>query len=122
MVGDLEAGIGTVLRLPSGMADAVIVVAQPTATSIDIAARAARIAATRDVDVLVVANRVRDDEDLGVIRDALGGHEIFVVPDDPAILHADQEGLAPIDVDQDAPGVAAIRALADRVARSGAPA
>jgi CO dehydrogenase nickel-insertion accessory protein CooC1 len=122
VVGDLEAGIGTVLRLQPGMADAVVVVAQPTAKSIDIAARAARIAATREVAVLVVANRVRDEDDLSLIRETLGGHEIFVVPDDPAILRADQEGLAPMDVDGDAPGVAAIGALADRLAGPGAPA
>jgi len=122
VVGDLEAGVGTVLRLQPGMADAVVVVAQPTAKSIDIAARATRIAASREVEVLVVANRVRDDHDLALIREAFGEHEIFVVPDDPAILRADQEGLAPIDVDGDAPGVAAIGALAERLAGSGTPA
>jgi len=116
VIGDLEAGIGTVLRLKPGMADAVVIVAQPTAKSIDIAGRAARIAATREVEILVVANRVRDDVDLAAIRAALGAHEIFVVPDDPAILRADQDGLAPIDVDADSPGVAAIRALAERLA------
>jgi len=116
VVGDLEAGIGTVLRLKPGMADAVVIVAQPTAKSIDIAARAARIAATREVEILVVANRVRDDADLAAIRAELGAHEIFVVPDDPAILRADQDGLAPIDVDAGSPGVAAIAALAERLA------
>jgi len=121
VVGDLEAGIGTVLRLQPGMADAMVVVVQPTAKSIDIAARAVRIAATREIEVLVVANRVRDEADLSAIRDVLGDHEIFVVPDDPAILRADQEGLAPIDVSSDSPGVAAIGALADRLAGSGAP-
>jgi CO dehydrogenase nickel-insertion accessory protein CooC1 len=122
VVGDLEAGIGTVLRLHPGMADAVVVVAQPTAKSIDIAARAARIAAAREATVLVVANRVRDEDDLALIREGLGGHELFVVPDDPAILRADQEGLAPMDAGHDAPGVAAIGALADRLTGSGAPA
>ena len=122
VVGDLEAGIGTVLRLQSGMVDAVVVVVQPTAKSIDIAARATRIAATRELDVLVVANRVRDEADLSAIRDALGDHEIFVIPDDPAILRADQEGLAPIDVDSASPGVTAIGELAGRLAGSTAPA
>ena len=116
VVGDLEAGIGTVLRLQPGMADAVVIVAQPTAKSIDIAGRAARVAAARELEVVVAANRVRDEADLAAIQDALGEHEILVVPDDPAILRADQEGLAPIDVDADGPGVAAIAALAERLA------
>jgi len=123
VVGDLEAGVGTVLRLQPGMADAVVVVVQPTAKSIDIGARAMRIAATREVRVLVVANRVRDEDDLALIRDGVGDdHEIFVVPDDPAILEADRDGLAPIDADAGAPGIAAIAALADRLAGSGAAA
>jgi len=122
VIGDLEAGIGTVLRLQPGMADAVVVVVQPTAKSIDIAARAARIAASRDFEVLVVANRVGDDEDVSAIRAALGARELFVVPDDPAILRADQEGLAPIDAAAEAPGVAAIGSLAERLASSGGPA
>jgi len=116
VVGDLEAGIGTVLRLRPGMADAVVVVAQPTAKSIDIAARAARIAAAREARVIVAANRVRDEEDLSAIRAGLGDHELAVVPDDPVILRADQEGLAPIDVDAGAPGIEAIGMLADRLA------
>ena len=116
VVGDLEAGIGTVLRLRPGTADAVVVVAQPTAKSIDIAARAARIAAAREARVIVAANRVRDEEDLSAIRAGLGDHELAVVPDDPVILRADQEGFAPIDVDAGAPGIEAIGMLADRLA------
>jgi CO dehydrogenase nickel-insertion accessory protein CooC1 len=122
VIGDLEAGVGTVLRLRPGMADAVVVVAQATAKSIDIAARAARMAAARELDVLVVANRVRDEGDLSLIRDGLGEYEIVAVPEDPAILRADQEGLAPLDLDAHAPGVAAIVALAERLTGSGDPA
>ena len=116
VVGDLEAGIGTMLRLQPGMADAVVVVVQPTAKSLDIGGRAARIAAARDVAVVVVANRVRDEADMSAVRAVLGDHEIVVVPDDPAILRADQRGLAPIDVSSDSPGVAAIGMLAERLA------
>ena len=115
VIGDLEAGIGTVLRLRPGMADAVVIVAQPTVKSIDIAARAARIASSRDFEVLVVANRVRHERDLAAIRAGLGDREFFVVPDDPSILRADQDGRAPIDLDPEAPGVVAIGSLAARL-------
>jgi CO dehydrogenase maturation factor len=116
LICDLEAGLGTVLRMQAGHADVVLVVAEPTAKSIEVAKRAARIAEAREVPVLVVANRVREDQDLEAISAAFGGREIAVVPEEPAITHADREGLAPIDLDADAPGVRAITSLRDRLA------
>jgi CO dehydrogenase maturation factor len=122
IIGDLEAGIGTVLRLQEGQADVVLVVAQPTAKSLDIARRAVEMAAERTARTIVVANRVRDDEDLAVIREAVGDCELIVVPDDEAIARADREGRAAIDVDPDSPGVRAIIELADRLAAMAVPA
>ena len=120
MVGDLEAGLGTVLRIEPGDADLVLVVAQPTAKSLDVAARALRVAAARGVPALVVANRVAGDDDVALIRAQVGDeHELFVVPDDPVIARADEEGTAPIDAGDGSPGVAALLALADRVRGSG---
>ncbi|MGH2839778.1 MAG: P-loop NTPase [Solirubrobacteraceae bacterium] len=120
IVGDLEAGIGTVMRLQEGQADVVLVVAQPTAKSLNIARRAVEMTDERGARVIVVANRVRDDEDLAVIREAVGECELVVVPDEPAIAQADREGRAAIDVDEDAPGVRALIDLADRLAGIGA--
>jgi CO dehydrogenase nickel-insertion accessory protein CooC1 len=118
VVGDLEAGLGTMTRLQAGQADTVIVVAQPTAKALEVARRAIAIAAERVAQIIVIANRVRDDEDLAVIRAALGEHhELYVVPDDPAIAQADRDGLAPIDVAADAPGVRALVDLAAQLAR-----
>ncbi|HWC25584.1 MAG TPA: P-loop NTPase [Solirubrobacteraceae bacterium] len=116
IVGDLEAGIGTVMRLQEGHADVVLVVAQPTAKSLNIARRAVEMTDDRGGRVIVVANRVRDDEDLAVIREAVGDCETIVVPDDPVIALADREGRAAIDVDPDAPGIRALVELADRIA------
>jgi CO dehydrogenase maturation factor len=118
VVGDLEAGLGTMTRLQAGQADTVIVVAQPTAKALEVARRAIAIAAERVAQIIVIANRVRDDEDLAVIRAAVGEHhELYVVPDDPAIAQADRDGLAPIDVAADAPGVRALVDLAAQLAR-----
>src|SRR4051795_9008017 len=72
VIGDLEAGVGTVLRLPEGAADVVLVVVQPTAKSLEVARRAVPVAAKKAARVVVVANRVRDDDDFAVIRYALG--------------------------------------------------
>ena len=114
-MGDLEAGLGTVLRLEPGDADLVLVVAQPTAKSLDVAARALRVADGR-APTIVVANRVTGEEDVALIRSALGGdRELVEVPDDPEIARADMEGAAPIDAAADSDGVRALVALAERV-------
>ncbi len=123
IIGDLEAGIGTVLRLQEGQADVVVIVAQPTAKSLNVARRAVEMAADKIATTIVVANRVRDESDLEVIREAVGDErEMVIVPDDAAIARADREGRAAIDVDPDAPGVRAIVALADRLAAMAVPA
>jgi CO dehydrogenase nickel-insertion accessory protein CooC1 len=93
------------------------VVTQPTAKSIDVARRAAEIAEGAAARVLVVANRVRDDDDLLAIRTALAQKELIVVPDDPVIAAADRERRAPIDVGPDAPGVQVIVGLGEQLAR-----
>jgi hypothetical protein len=52
----------------------------------------------------------------------LGDRELFVIPEDPVIAAADRDGSAPIDADPDAPGVAAIVQLAERITGSPVPA
>lgn len=121
LICDMEAGVGTVLRMEKGDADVVLVIADPSAKSIEVARRAAEIAADR-AQVIVVANRVRNQSDLEAIRAELGAHELVAVPEDPAVAHAEREGLAPIDVDPDAPAVRALRALGERLAAQTAPA
>lgn len=123
VVGDLEAGLGTLVRLQEGQADVVVVVAQPTAKSIEVARRAVELAADRAPRVVIVANRVRDGADLAAIVAAVGeDRELVVVPEEPAIAQADRDGRAAIDVDADAPGVRALIDLADRLASIGAAA
>jgi CO dehydrogenase maturation factor len=117
IVGDLEAGIGTVMRLQEGQADVVLIVAQPTAKSLNVASRAVDLASDRGARMIVVANRVRSDDDVALIREAVGDDvEMVVVPDDAAIATADREGRAAIDVDANAPGVRVLVELADRLA------
>ena len=122
IIGDLEAGIGTVMRLQEGHADIVLVVAQPTAKSLFIAKRAVELTDDRGGRVIVIANRVRNDEDLAVIREAVGDCEMVIVPDEPAIALADREGRAAIDVDSEAPGVKVLIELANRLASMAVPA
>ena len=112
VVGDLEAGVGTVLRLQEGDADVVVVVAQPTAKALEVARRATELAAGKAPRVVVVANRVRGPEDVALVRAAVGPCELVAVPDDAVIAEADRDGRAPIDLGAGSPGVAALVALA----------
>ncbi len=116
VLGDLEAGINVLARMQPGSLDVVLVVANPTPKSIEVARRAVEAAAAREIPVLVIANRIASDEDLEAITDVLGDHEIVVVPDDPNIARADAEGLAPIDLDENSPGVLAIVQISQRFA------
>ena len=113
VICDMEAGVGTIVR--NGNGDAVIVVAEPSVKSIDVARRAAGAATAQGAQVIVVANRVRDDADLNAVRSALDGYEMVAVPEDPVIASADEQGCAPIDVDPAAPGVSVLVELADRL-------
>lgn len=117
VICDLEAGLSTVEGLREGDADVVLVVANPTAKSIDVARRAIELA-SGVAEVIVLANRVRDHSDLELIRQIAGDLELIVIPEDEVIADADRNGTAPIDLDPDAAGVAAIVRLADRLAGS----
>jgi CO dehydrogenase nickel-insertion accessory protein CooC1 len=76
VIADLEAGTGTVLRLQRGDVDVAVVVTQPTAKAISIAALAAETAHRRGARVIVVANRVATEEDFSRIGGGLADHEI----------------------------------------------
>ena len=118
VICDLEAGLATLEGIRPGDADIVLVVANPTGKSIDVARRAIALATGR-AEIIVLANRVRDDSDLELIQAIAGDLEVIVIPEDDAISEADREGTAAIDLDPDSPGVAALIQLAERLA--GAP-
>ena len=116
VLADCEAGIGTLTRLGDTPVDVVLVVVEPTPKSLEVGARAATLAKEKQMGhIIVVASRIRNDADLKVIQDALPGQEIVVVPDDPAIVAADREGVAPLDLAPDSPAVLALIGVADRV-------
>lgn len=97
VIADLEAGVGTLTRMAEDALDALIVVAEPTPKSIEVARRAQAIAAERRIaPVRVIANKVRDEAEAAMVRDELGG-EPAVVHDDPQVRQADRDGAAPLD-------------------------
>ena len=113
-MADLEAGIGTLTRLASASVDATVVVVEPTLRSIDVARRAVAVAdEQRQGRVVVVANKVGDDDDRARIDEAFAGRTLVVVPDDPAVDTADRLGVSPVDHEPGAPAVAALESLVE---------
>ena len=121
LVADLEAGLGTLSRLEAGPVDAVVVVVEPTAKSIEVATRAIDLAAEQQLgEVIVVVNRVSNEDDEAHVRSALGGREVIAVPDDPEVIAADRAGVGLLDAAPESPAVAALMTLTDHLAGAAA--
>ena len=113
VVADFEAGVGTLTRLGEEHVDTVVIVVEATPKSLEVGARASALAQEKTVArIVVVANRIRNDEDLQKVKDAFPGMEVIGVPHDPKIVEADRKGVAPIDLDPEAPAVKALVGLA----------
>lgn len=113
VIADFEAGVGTLTRLEEQKVDTVVVVVEATPKSIEVGRRAAELAREKLLQrVIIVANRIRNDEDLATIKAEFPDMEVVAVPDDPAIREADRYGVAPIDHAPDAPAVRALVGLA----------
>lgn len=118
VLGDLEAGVGTLLRMGDRAVDLALVVTQPTAKAMEVARRGLLIAASRTVPAVLVANRVTGHADEQLIRDTIAPDvPVFVVADDAGVARADEEGTAPLDVAAGGPAVAAIQAMATAIMR-----
>ncbi|MBW3575052.1 MAG: AAA family ATPase [Actinobacteria bacterium] len=115
VIADLEAGLNDLLWADPDPDDVVLVVAEPSAKSVEIARRATSLAADLGVKrVLGVANRSAGDDDVARMSEAIGA-DVVVVPDDPAVEHADHLGRAPFDLDPTSPAMLAIAALATQL-------
>ena len=113
IVADLEAGIGTLTRLPEESVDTTLVIVEPTPRSIDVGQRAVLVATERQQGrVTIVANKVADDEDEARVRAAFSDHHVVTVPADQAVIDADRQGASPMDINPNAPAVGAIAGLA----------
>lgn len=121
VVADFEAGLGTAMRLEADAVDVVVVVVEPTAKSLEVGRRAADLVGeTGRAQVVVTANRVRDEDDHARVMAAFPGLDPFIVPDDPAIVAAERRGLAPLDASESAPGVRALVGLAESLMETSA--
>jgi CO dehydrogenase maturation factor len=119
VVADLEAGVGTLTRLGDAGVDLVLIVVEPTPKSVEVGCRAAALVADKALGrAVVVASRIRSDDDLTMITKAFPDHEVVPIPDDPSIVQADRNGVAPLDSAPDAPAVQALVRLAEELVPS----
>lgn len=113
IVADLEAGIGTLTRLPEASVQSTLVIVEPTPRSIDVGQRAVLVATERKQgQITIVANKVANEEDDARVRNAFADYDVVAVPEDRVMITADRRGTSPIDVDPDAPAVKAISDIA----------
>lgn len=118
IVADLEAGLNDLLWARPGPDDTVLVVAEPSAKSVEVARRACRMAESMGVTrILGVANRATGDGDVARLSEALGV-EVMAVAEDPAVEKADQEGVAAWDADPTSPAMVAVGAIAERLVKA----
>ncbi len=114
-MADLEAGIGTLTRLDPQSVDVIVVVAEPTPRSIDVAQRAVKVALRqRQRRVVVVANKLVDGDRLKMV-DAFGSLQVVGVPADTAVDEADRIGVSVLDREPDSRAVVALDELADLI-------
>ena len=112
VIADLEAGVGNLTRMAAKSVDTIFVIVEATPKSIEVAQRAVAVAAERHVaPVRVIANKIRSESDLEMIRAALGG-DLVVVPEDLAVLAADRDGRSVVDTAPQGPAVTVIAATA----------
>lgn len=117
---DMEAGLEHLSRGTGRHVDTLLVTLEPYYKSLETARRCAELAGEIGIPrVVAVANKTRDDEDRDAIREFAANHGLTLVgeiPMDDHLRKADLAGRAPIDAG-DSPAIAAIRALAVRLAQ-----
>lgn len=126
LIADMEAGLGTLSRMPEGSLDVALLVTEPSPKAIEVVRRAAEMIATHRVAnrIIIVANKIRSDEDVERVASVMRGVEslkdveIVAIPEDLAVLAADARGVSPIDGAPDSPAVLALADLARSLARS----
>jgi CO dehydrogenase maturation factor len=118
VVADLEAGLNDLIWAKPGANDVVLAVSEGSEKSVEIARRAVVVAEELGVTRIIgVANRSLSEEDAARVAAALGTTEMFRVPEDPAVEHADQLGVAPMDSDPGSPAMVAVSELADLIVK-----
>jgi CO dehydrogenase nickel-insertion accessory protein CooC1 len=109
LIGDLPAGPMQVAENWAPYARIYLTIVQPSLQSALTAMRVARIARQSPAEqVLIVANRVRSDDDVDRIQRWMGEPVFAAVPADDVLAVAERLGVAPIDHAPDSPAITAL--------------
>ena len=118
VVGDLPGGTRQPFYGWGRFADTLVVVTEPTASSMLSARRLAGLARP-GVQVVAVASKTRSAADTAAVTARTGLPLVGDVPYDPAVAAAERAGRAILDTDPDSDAVTAIRSLVDRLRARG---
>lgn len=115
VIVDMEAGIEHLTRGTSEAVDAFIVVVEPGQRSIQTANSVKHMAKELGIkNVFVVANKVRDDNDIAFLNEHIKDMEILgSIKFDQAVMDADVSGISPFE--QASEAVASIREIKIRL-------
>ena len=116
----MEAGLEHLSRGTGKHVARLVAVLEPYYRSMETARNVAALASELGIpDVVVIANKVRDDADRSAIAEFCRAHAMHLVgevPYDGQLAEVERGGGAPIDAAPHSPAVAAIVALAPRLA------
>ena len=120
---DTEASPEHLARGTARYADTMLTVVEPYYKSLETGRRMAVLAKDLGIGrVALVANKIRDERDLGAVQEfaQVNGLEIAgVIPFDEEMPGAERAGVAPLDHAPGAAAVAAIGELAQRMVGNG---
>ncbi len=121
VIVDMEAGLEHLSRGTGRHVSRIVSVLEPYYRSMETARNVVLLARDLGVaDVVVVANKVRDEGDRSAIADFCGAHGMHLigeVPFDLELAAVERSGAAPFDAVPDSPAVRSIVSLAESMLR-----
>lgn len=116
---DNEASPEHLSRSTTEAVDILLVIAEPYFKSLETARRYSIMAKELGIpQVSVVANKVRDPNDMAAIEEFCDTNDMHLmgqIPFDDMLGSAERAGVAPVDFDDTAPSVRAIAGLVDEI-------
>lgn len=120
---DTEASPEHLSRGTAQYADAMLAVVEPYYKSLETGRRIAVLAKDLGLErVALLANKIRDERELQAVEEFAQAHGLELagsIPYDELLPEAERAGAAPLDFAPDAPAVAAIAELAERLVEHG---
>ena len=119
VVVDMEAGVEHMGRGTASHVDIMLIVADSSRKSLEIAKKITNLAHEAGIkNVFVVGNRVRDPEEKELITDFTTKNKlplIALIPYDDIVIKADRVGEAPLKYEKTSEGVKAIQNLGEKI-------